>query len=145
MARQKSQARAGRDIWQPSFTADFWIWLKDYEQVVWFLLSRTQAGPGRTVKQEQEEISPNHVRINLISVFSLKEGCFTCGKWWYVSSLKMFGLDPQHPKEKCLPVWDVDGLTPFSVFPVSHEVLSKDPMLHSPILFRQRSRLHCYW
>ena len=33
------------------------------------LLSRTQAGPGRTVKQEQEEISPNHVQgINLISV-----------------------------------------------------------------------------
>ena len=33
------------------------------------LLSRTQAGPGRTVKQEQEEISPNHVqRINLIFV-----------------------------------------------------------------------------
>ena len=32
-------------------------------------LSRTQAGPGRTVKQEQEEISPNHVqRLNLISV-----------------------------------------------------------------------------
>ena len=25
------------------------------------LLSRTQAGPGRTVKQEQEEISRNHV------------------------------------------------------------------------------------
>ena len=33
------------------------------------LLSRTHAGPGRTVKQEQEEISPNHVqRINLISI-----------------------------------------------------------------------------
>ena len=33
------------------------------------LLSRTQAGPGRSVKKEQEEISPNHVqRINLISV-----------------------------------------------------------------------------
>ena len=33
------------------------------------LLSRTQAGPGRTVKEKQEEISPNHVqRINLISV-----------------------------------------------------------------------------
>ena len=33
------------------------------------LLSRTQARPGRTVKQVQEEISPNHVqRINLISV-----------------------------------------------------------------------------
>ena len=34
------------------------------------LLSRTQTGPGRTVKQGQEEISPNHVqRINLISVY----------------------------------------------------------------------------
>ena len=34
------------------------------------LLSRTQAGPRRTVKQEQEEISPNHVqRLNLISVY----------------------------------------------------------------------------
>ena len=33
------------------------------------LLSRSQAGPGRTVKQQQEEISPNHVqRLNLISV-----------------------------------------------------------------------------
>ena len=27
-----------------------------------FLLSRTQAGPGRTVKQEQEQISRNHVQ-----------------------------------------------------------------------------------
>ena len=33
------------------------------------MLSRTQAGPGRAVKQEQEEISPNHAqRLNLISV-----------------------------------------------------------------------------
>ena len=32
------------------------------------LLSRTQSGPGRTVKQEQEEISPNHVqKLNLNS------------------------------------------------------------------------------
>ena len=38
------------------------------------LLSRTQAGPGRTVKKEQEEISPNHVqRINLISVNEPRE------------------------------------------------------------------------
>ena len=28
---------------------------------VYVLLSRTQAGPGRTVKKEQEEISRNHV------------------------------------------------------------------------------------
>ena len=34
------------------------------------LLSRTKAGPGRTVQQEQEEISQNHVqRLNLISVY----------------------------------------------------------------------------
>ena len=32
-------------------------------------LSRTQAGPGRAVKEQQEQYSPNHVqRINLISV-----------------------------------------------------------------------------
>ena len=32
-------------------------------------LSRTQAGPGRAVKEQQEQNSPNHVqRINLISV-----------------------------------------------------------------------------
>ena len=37
------------------------------------LLSRTQAGPGKTVKQEQEEISPNHVqRLNLTSVLERK-------------------------------------------------------------------------
>ena len=36
------------------------------------LLSRNKAGPGRTVKQEQEEFSPNHVqRLNLISVRSV--------------------------------------------------------------------------
>ena len=35
-------------------------------------LSRTQAGPGRAVKEQQEHNSPNHVeRINLISVFNL--------------------------------------------------------------------------
>ena len=41
------------------------------------LLSRTQAGPGRTVTQEQEEISPNNVqRIDLISVLWVV-CCFT--------------------------------------------------------------------
>ena len=36
------------------------------------LLSRTQPEPGWTGKQEQEEISPNHVqRLNLISVLVL--------------------------------------------------------------------------
>ena len=29
---------------------------------MYFLLSRTQAGPGRTVEQEQDEISRNHVQ-----------------------------------------------------------------------------------
>ena len=41
------------------------------------LLSRTQTRPGRTVKQEQEEISPNHVqRLNLISVLNLAKRLF---------------------------------------------------------------------
>ena len=37
------------------------------------LLSRTQAGPGRTVKQEQEEISSNHVQtvINLSVLYEI--------------------------------------------------------------------------
>ena len=36
---------------------------------VQILFSRTQAGPGRTVKQEQDEISPNHIqKLNFISV-----------------------------------------------------------------------------
>ena len=36
------------------------------------LLSRTQAGPGRTVKQEQEEISRNHVQTFIcLSVYVL--------------------------------------------------------------------------
>ena len=35
-------------------------------------LSRTQAGPGRAVKEQQEQNSPNHVqRISLISVLSI--------------------------------------------------------------------------
>ena len=41
------------------------------------LLSWTQAGAGRTDKQEREEISPNHVqRINLISVRRGAESAF---------------------------------------------------------------------
>ena len=50
--------------------------LRVYRDEIYYmqiLLSRTQAGPGRTVKKEQEEISPNHVqRINLISVNCMK-------------------------------------------------------------------------
>ena len=34
---------------------------RDRLKSVQILLSRTQAGPGRKVKQEQEEISHNHV------------------------------------------------------------------------------------
>ena len=48
------------------------------------LLSRTQAGPGRIVKQEKEEISPNNVqRLNLISVVevNLKKSVFQIELW----------------------------------------------------------------
>ena len=57
------------------------------------LLSRTQAGPGRTVKQEQEEMSPNHVlRSNLISVAE------TSGALDFV-----FGqISPQMAKRRCV-------------------------------------------
>ena len=58
-----------------SFAMHTWV-VKYYPQVwstagkqyrgenkgLFVLLSRTQAGPGRTVKQEQEEISRNHVQ-----------------------------------------------------------------------------------
>ena len=43
---------------------------------LYVLLSRTQAEPGRTVKQEQEEISRNHVQTFIyLSVF-------VCEDWW---------------------------------------------------------------
>ena len=35
---------------------------RDELKGLYVLLSRTQAGPGRTVKQEQEDISRNHVQ-----------------------------------------------------------------------------------
>ena len=50
---------------------DVWFLYRDEIYSLQILLSRTQAGPGRTVKQEREEISPNHVRrIDLISVYA---------------------------------------------------------------------------
>ena len=42
-----------------------WLAVQTYREAnkgLYVLLSRTQAGPGRTVKQEQEEISRNHVQ-----------------------------------------------------------------------------------
>ena len=60
------------------------------------LLSRTQAGPGRTVKQEQEDISPNHVqRINLISVVRLekRKNISNCGKAFGESNFIMLVLN----------------------------------------------------
>ena len=46
-----------------------WHPYRDRLKGVQIVLSNSQAEPGRTVQQEQEEISPNHVqRLNLISV-----------------------------------------------------------------------------
>ena len=39
-----------------------WILYRGGNKGLYVLLSRTQAGPGRTVKEEQEEISRNHVQ-----------------------------------------------------------------------------------
>ena len=47
---------------------------------LYVLLSRTQAGPGRTVNQEQEEISHNHVQTFIFpSVFVLKSAWSSLG------------------------------------------------------------------
>ena len=42
-------------------------------KVLFVLLSRTQAGPGRTVKQEQEEISRNHVQAFIPPLYSIEQ------------------------------------------------------------------------
>ena len=48
---------------------------------LYVLLSRTQAGPGRTVKQEQEEISRNHIQTFIyLSVHKLKALCMTAAR-----------------------------------------------------------------
>ena len=62
---------------------------------LYVLLSKTQAGPGRTVKQEQEEISRNHVQnlylylsVNLISLLIRIEHTKKVGVtqgWWLVA------------------------------------------------------------
>ena len=57
---------------KPKFRFQKFPRLKEYRGEIYslqILLSRTQAGPGRAVKEQQEQNSPNHVqRINLISV-----------------------------------------------------------------------------
>ena len=59
---------------------------RDETESLQILFSRTQAGPGRTVKQEQEEISPNHVqRIYLISVDHLSN------RWKVHNFMKFIG------------------------------------------------------
>ena len=45
------------------------------------LLSRTQAGPGRTVKQEQKKISRNHVQTFIylsVRTFAIQEDMLPC-------------------------------------------------------------------
>ena len=66
---------AGRTSWQngrPSQIKDNLTELSDYRDEINSLqiqLSRTQSGPGRDVKEQVEQNSPNHIqRINLISV-----------------------------------------------------------------------------
>ena len=46
------------------------------------LLSRTQAGPGRTVKQEHEEISRNHVQA-FIPGLCISEPQLEVGSWYF--------------------------------------------------------------
>ena len=61
-------------IWALKTTCYAYSWYSIYRGEINSLqiqLSRTEAGPGRAVKEQQEQNSPNHVqRINLISVQS---------------------------------------------------------------------------
>ena len=53
------QGKVGKNVmWQSPNLDDY----RGVNKGLFVLLSRTQAGPGRTVKQEQEEISRNHVQ-----------------------------------------------------------------------------------
>ena len=67
-----AEASEGHEAEGALATTDDQVSLPPYRDEIYslqILLSRPQAGPGRTVKQEQEEISPNHVQtLNLISV-----------------------------------------------------------------------------
>ena len=66
------------------------------------LLSTTKAGPGRTVKKEQEEISPNHVqRLNLISVL--------CPPYMYKIDSETQTSPERLPKYRRLHAWHTMG------------------------------------
>ena len=53
-----------------------YVYYRDEINSLQIQLSRTQAGPGRAVKEQQEQNSPNHVqRINLISVYACQCQC----------------------------------------------------------------------
>ena len=53
-------------IWEIGICATYRDWLKGVQ----ILLSNSQAGPGRTVKQEHEEISRNHVQAFFRTLFT---------------------------------------------------------------------------
>ena len=55
------------------------------------LLSNSQAGPGRTVKQEQEEISRNHVQAFIPGSVEISYAILVSMK---TSWVQMLGIDP---------------------------------------------------
>ena len=69
-------------IW-PFGDGYLWIVYRGANKGVHVLLSRTQAGPGITVKQEQEEISRNHVQTFIcLSVVSSTVPIANYGPWF---------------------------------------------------------------
>ena len=68
ISNQVNPTQVRQDMGQPVYNDVY----RDEIYSLQILLSRTQAEPGKRVKQEQEEISRNHVqRLNLISVVVL--------------------------------------------------------------------------
>ena len=66
-------------------------------------LSRTQAGPGRAVKEQQEQNSPNHEqRINLISVDTKIKHMRSCFDFFYgVTRTDIYSTCSQGSMDKC--------------------------------------------
>ena len=70
---------------------------------LYFLLSRSQAGPGKIVKQEQEEISRNHVQTFIyLSVYILNESTFSSGDATTVDDLQNRPLNWRYLRSRML-------------------------------------------
>ena len=102
------------------------------------LLSRTKAGPGRTVKQEQEqeEISPNHVqRLNLISV--------QCTNFlWHCWIKHVANLPWAHYREPYFVFFHEHAKKPLAMYFIQHSIVRTILNIHG---IGKWDMCICYW